>query len=100
MGMDMGNMMEYIQEMQKKVREMTVKVTSEDGSVSVVMNGHQELMQVTISQEAFDKRDASQLSAAVAETFNQALVESKKMLQEEIKKVTGGIGLPSIPGLF
>jgi len=100
MGMDMGGMMQYIQEIQKKVRDMTVKVTSEDGTVSVIMNGHQELTQVIIGPEVYEKKDAAELSAVIAETFSQALTESKKMLQEEIKKVTGGIGLPPIPGLF
>lgn len=100
MGLDIGNMMQYIQDIQKKVRNMTVTVTAEDGSVQVVMNGHQELMQVVIDPAVFEKRDASGLAAAVAETFNQALIESKRMLQEEIKKVTGGMGLPSISGLL
>jgi len=100
MGMDMGYMMQYIQEMQKRVRDMTVTVTSEDGSIQVVMNGHQELMQVVVSPEAFEKKDASGLASVIAETFNQALIESKKMLQEEIKKATGGMGLPNIPGFF
>lgn len=100
MGFDIGNMMQYIQDIQKKVREMTVTVTSEDGSVQVVMNGYQELVQVVISPAVFEKRNASGLAAAIAETFNQALAESKKMLQDEIKKVTGGMGLPPVPGLF
>lgn len=98
--MDMQNMMQLVQEMQQKMREMTVTVTSEDDSVKVVVNGHQELVQVMIAPEVFEKKDASGLAAVIAETFDRALRESKKMLHEEIKKVTGGIGLPPIPGLF
>lgn len=100
MGMDIGNMMQYIKDIQKKVRHMTVTVTSEDGSVQVVMNGHQELVQVVIAPEAFETKDSPGLTATLTETLNQALLESKKMLQEEIKKVTGGMGLPPIPGFF
>lgn len=96
----MNNMMQVIQDLQKRVRDLNVAVTSEDGSVKVVMNGYQELLQVVVSPEVFVKKDASGLATAIAETFDRALKESRKIMQEEIKKVTGGMGFPAIPGFF
>ncbi|MCF8010132.1 MAG: YbaB/EbfC family nucleoid-associated protein [Clostridiales bacterium] len=97
---NMNDMMQAIQDMKEKVREMNVTVTSEDNSVQVIINGQQEIMQLNITPEAFEKKDAASLSAAVAETFDRALMESKKMMQEEIKKQSEAWGIPPIPGFF
>ncbi len=96
--MDMSNMLEMIQQLQKQLRQMTVKVSAGRGAVELVMNGNQEVVQIHFKPEMAG--NPAELARLTAEAFNEAMRESKQMVRDELSRITGGINIPSVPGLI
>ncbi|NPV54216.1 MAG: YbaB/EbfC family nucleoid-associated protein [Firmicutes bacterium] len=103
---NMGKMMKQIQKMQQdleKVQEelksKTVEATAGGGVVRVVANGHQEIVEISISPEAVDPDDVEMLEDLILAATNEALSKSNEMAASELGKVTGGLSLPGMPGL-
>ena len=65
--------------------------------VTVVINGRQEVLSVTIDPEVVNPQDVEMLQDLIVAAFNEAIRKSQEMVGEEMKKITGGL---SIPGLF
>jgi len=62
-----------------------------------VMNGKQEILSVSIDPEVVNREDIEMLQDLIVAAVNEAIRKSQEMMQEEMKKITGGL---SIPGLF
>lgn len=107
MGMrNMSRMMKQVQKMQaemvrvqEELGSKTVDATAGGGMVTVVANGHQEIVSVTIDPEAVDPEDVEMLQDMVMAAVNEALRASKEMAADEMAKVTGGLNIPGLPGL-
>ncbi len=89
-------MQEKLQKMQEEVAEKTVEAQSGAGMVMCVVNGKQELVSLTISDEAWEERDKELLEDLIVAAINEGLTKSKDMLQDEMSKITGlgGMNLP------
>jgi len=104
---NMGNLLKQAQQFQAKMAklqeelgERTVEATSGGGMVSVVANGKQEILSVTIEPEVIDPDDKDMLQDLIIAAVNDALAKAKNMVQEEMGKLTHGLNLPNLPGLF
>jgi DNA-binding YbaB/EbfC family protein len=86
--------------MQEEVGERTVEVSSGGGMVTVVVNGKQELVSIRIDPEVIDREDPEMLQDLVMAAVNDGLTKAKNMVNEEMGKLTKGMNLPNIPGLF
>jgi nucleoid-associated protein EbfC len=86
--------------MQEEVGERTVEVSSGGGMVTVVVNGKQELVSIRIEPEVIDRDDPEMLQDLVMAAVNDGLTKAKNMVNEEMGKLTKGLNLPNIPGLF
>jgi DNA-binding YbaB/EbfC family protein len=75
----------------------TVEGSSGGGMVNIVMNGKQEILSVRIDPEVVNREDIEMLQDLIVAAVNEAIRKSQEMMQEEMKKITGGL---SIPGLF
>ncbi|WP_347489647.1 YbaB/EbfC family nucleoid-associated protein [Desulfoscipio sp. XC116] len=95
---NMGNFMPLVQELQEQLKNMTVKVNAGEGAVQLVMNGNQEVVQLHFKPALL--QDPAQLAQLTAEAFNEAMRESKKMVREQLSKLTGGLAIPTVPGLI
>jgi DNA-binding YbaB/EbfC family protein len=84
----------------KEVGERTVEVSSGGGMVTVVVNGKQELVSIRIEPEVIDRDDPEMLQDLVMAAVNDGLTKAKNMVNEEMGKLTKGLNLPNIPGLF
>ena len=84
---------------QEELGSKTVDATAGGGMVTVVANGHQEIVSVTIDPEAVDPEDVEMLQDMVMAAVNEALRASKEMAADEMAKVTGGLNIPGLPGL-
>jgi DNA-binding YbaB/EbfC family protein len=82
------------------VGERTVEVSSGGGMVTVVVNGKQELVSIRIEPEVIDRDDPEMLQDLVMAAVNDGLTKAKNMVNEEMGKLTKGMNLPNIPGLF
>ncbi|MBW2057499.1 MAG: YbaB/EbfC family nucleoid-associated protein [Deltaproteobacteria bacterium] len=82
---------------QEEMAEKTTEASSGGGMVTVVINGKQEVLSVTIDPEVIDLEDVEMLQDLIVAAVNEAIRKSQEMVAEEMKKLTGGL---SIPGLF
>lgn len=106
MGMNMKNMMKQVQQMQVKMSKLqeelatrTLEATAGGGAVKVTVNGKLEIIEVKIDPAAVDPDDVEMLQDLVLAATNEALRKMQDMSNNEMSKLTGGLGV-NIPGLF
>ncbi|HHT64773.1 MAG: YbaB/EbfC family nucleoid-associated protein [Caldicoprobacterales bacterium] len=107
-GMNMGNMnnlmkqakkmQEQMLKMQEELEEKTVEATVGGGVVTVIANGKKEILEITIQPEAVDPDDVEMLQDLILAAVNEAIRKADEMVQSEMSKLTGGMGMP--PGMF
>jgi nucleoid-associated protein EbfC len=105
---NMAGLMGQLQEAQKKIREDGEKMqeTLENarlegaagGVVKAVVNGHGDLIELSLSPEAVDPSDVSGLTELIVTAVGQAQDKAADLREEEQKKLLPA-GL-NIPGLF
>ena len=100
----LGNILKQAQEMNSKISRLqeemagkTVEASSGGGMVNIVMNGKQEVLSIRIDPEVVDREDMEMLQDLMMAAVNEAIRKSQEMMNEEMKRITGGL---SIPGLF
>ena len=79
-----------------KTREMVG--ASGGGKVKVTMNGAQEVVSISIDPEVVNPDEADLLEDLVLTAIRDARGKITRLIEEEMGRVTGGMGLP--PGLF
>ena len=106
-GGNMNKMMKQVQQMQAKMAKLqeeleqkTVEATVGGGVVRVVANGKNEILEVEIKPEILDPEEVEMLQDLVIAACNEALRKAQDMVAEEIGKITGGLKLPVMPGMF
>jgi DNA-binding YbaB/EbfC family protein len=102
----LGDLMRQAQQMQEKMKQVqeeaatkVVEASSGGGMVTVRINGRQEVVSIQIEPDVVDSDDIAMLQDLIAAAINEGLQRSKKMMEEEIRKLTGGLGI-NLPGLF
>jgi DNA-binding YbaB/EbfC family protein len=90
-------MQSRLAELQEEMAELKVEEESGGGMVTVVMNGHQDVLSLKIDPEVVNPDDVEMLEDLITAAVNKARKRVQEAAQEEMKKITGGI---SIPGLF
>ncbi len=96
-------MVKQLQQMQNKIVKAqedlaneTVTATAGGGAVSVVMNGHHEVISVTLDREAVDPDDVEILQDMLVAGFNDALEKAQALAQERMGAITGGMNIPGM----
>lgn len=102
---NMNRMMKQVQKMQadmariqEELGEKTVEGTAGGGIVTVVANGHQDIVSISIEPEAVDPEDVEMLEDLVLAAVNEAIRAAREMAADEMAKVTGGLNIPGLPG--
>ena len=97
-------MVKQAQQMQAKMAKMEEELAKEEfevaaggGAVTVRMNGKQEIVKLTISEDAMKDGDREMLQELIMAAVNQAHQKASDLAKERIAAITGGINLP---GLF
>ncbi|TET18206.1 MAG: YbaB/EbfC family nucleoid-associated protein [Candidatus Cloacimonadota bacterium] len=85
-----------IKEAQEKLKDVTVEATSGGGMVTVVANGRQEILSITIEREVVNPDDVVMLQDLILAAVNEARRKSEELSQEEMKKITGGLNIPGM----
>ncbi len=103
MAKGMGNLMKQAKRMQEQMLEIqeslagrTVEAKVGGGMVTVVANGHQEVVSVSIDSEVIDPEDSELLEDLVLAAVNEAQRKSKEMEAAAMEKLTGGIKIPGL----
>jgi DNA-binding YbaB/EbfC family protein len=101
---NMGNLLKQAQEMQSKMGKIqeeaatkTVEASMGGGMVTVQANGAMQITNITIDPEVLKSGDADMLQDLLVAATNEALRKAKELMAEEMKSLTGGLG---IPGMF
>ncbi|MBR1811237.1 MAG: YbaB/EbfC family nucleoid-associated protein [Clostridia bacterium] len=104
---DRGNMMRKVQEMQENMQRVQEEVENTEfsasaggGAVEVTVNGKNQVLSVKISPDVIDPEEPEMLEDLVLASVNEALRKASETMEREMGKVTDGLGMPSIPGLF
>jgi len=88
-----------IEEVQNELDDLTIEGDSGGGMVKVVVNGKQQLLELTIDQDAI-KEDKELLEDLIISAVNNALSKSLEESQNRMNAVTGNmLGGMNIPGL-
>ncbi len=87
-------MQENFQKLQQEMESKTVEAQSGGGMVTCVVNGKQEVVSITISNDVWEERDKEMLEDLIVAALNEGLEKSKEMWKEELAKITGGVQLP------
>ncbi|MFZ5877469.1 MAG: YbaB/EbfC family nucleoid-associated protein [Nitrospirota bacterium] len=102
----MGDLMRQAQALQERMAKLqeeagskTVQGSAGGGMVTVIANGRQEVLSVKLDPEIVKSQDQEMLQDLIVAGVNDALKKAQAMMAEEMKSVTGGMGL-NIPGLF
>jgi|SRR5690349_11335618 hypothetical protein len=97
-------MVKQAQQMQAKMAKMEEDLAKEEfevaaggGAVVVRMNGRQEVIKLTISEEAIKDGDREMLQEMIMAAVNEAHQKASEVAKERIAAITGGM---NIPGLF
>lgn len=84
---------------QDQLKERVVEAEAGDGLVKVFVNGGSELVGVKIDPEVIDDpSDLSELEDLLQVAVNKALEKANELSNDEMNKITGGLG--GLGGLF
>jgi DNA-binding YbaB/EbfC family protein len=100
----MAQLMKQANQMQNKMKKAQEELSKREyegtaggGAVSVVVNGDHFIVSTKIDTEVMKAGDAEMLQDLIKAAVNDAVQKAKKTSQEEMEKITGGLG---IPGMF
>lgn len=108
---DTGDLMKRVTRMRKdmdrvqeELRERYVEADAGNKLVQVTFNGQQQLVKVEIDPRTVEPRadgqvDLEMLEDLVTAAVNQGLEKSKKLMNDEMNEITGGMA-SNFPGLF
>jgi DNA-binding YbaB/EbfC family protein len=101
----MGDLMRQAQALQERMAKLQEEAGgrtvagSAGGGMVTVANGRQEILSVTLDPEIVKAQDQEMLQDLIVAGVNDALKKAQAMMADEMKGLTGGMGL-NIPGLF
>lgn len=100
---NMNNMMKQMQKMQKEMakaqeelKEEIVEGTAGGGVVTIKSNGHKEIVEVLIKEEAVDPDDVDMLQDLVLAAINDTLTKVDELTNERMGKFTKGLNMPGM----
>ena len=98
-----GNIMKEAQKLQQQMEVLQaeaakkkVQATAGGGMVTVEANGKQEIISIKIDREVINPEDAQMLEDLVLAACNEALRQSREMVQAEMSKLTAGLKIPGL----
>lgn len=102
-----GNMMKKIQEMQDNMavlqEELAVteySATAGGGAIEVTVNGSHEIKAIHIKPEVIDPEEPEMLEDLLMASLNEAMRKADETAEREMGKITGGINIPGMGGMF
>ncbi|MEG2080190.1 MAG: YbaB/EbfC family nucleoid-associated protein [Oscillospiraceae bacterium] len=102
-----GNMMKKIQEMQENMGKVQAELevaeynaASGGGAVEVTVSGSHEIKAIHIKPEVIDPQDGEMLEDLLMAALNEAMRKADETMETEMGKLTGGLNVPGMGGMF
>ena len=103
MSKGLGDMMKQAQKLQSKMMELQeemankmVEATAGGGMVTVVVNGKQEIVSISIDPDVVDRQEIEMLQDLIVAAVNEGIRRAQQIWAEEMKKLTGGMAIPGL----
>lgn len=87
-------MKEQMAKLQEEVGEREVEAASGGGMVTVKAKAKGEVTSIKIEPDVINENDQEMLQDLVVAAVNEALKEGQKLMNNEVSKLAGGLGLP------
>src|SRR4029079_14837748 len=98
--MNINKLMKQAQQMQERMQRglgtLEVEGSAGGGMVTVRLNGHKQLLGITIDKEVLDPNDPEMLQDLIVAAFNEGSRKAEEALQEKMGGLAGGLGLPGM----
>lgn len=98
--MNIQKMMKQAAQMQERIQRelaaLEVETTTGGGMVAVRMNGHKQLLGITIDREVLDPADPEMLQDLIVAAVNEASRKVEEAMQEKVGALAGGLGMPGM----
>ncbi len=102
-----GNMMQRIQKMQEEmqktqsaVEESEFTASAGGRAIEVTVNGKHEIKAIKMQPEIVDPEDIDMLEDLLLASLNEAMRKADEKMESEMGKLTGGLNIPGMGGLF
>ena len=92
----MQAMQRKMEELQDEIDKMETTATAGGGAISVTVSGAKQLTSIEIKPEAVDVDDLEMLQDLIMVATNEALRQMEEISNNEMGKLTGGLGLPGM----
>lgn len=89
-------MQAQVLKVQEQMAEHREEATAGGGVVKAGANGRGEITDLTIAPEVAKPEEIEMLQDLVLAAANEALRKAREAVEREMKKATGGLGLPGI----
>ncbi len=89
-----------MQRAQEEAKKMTVEATAGGGMVSVVASGAGELVSIKIEKDVVNADDVEMLQDLILAAANEALRRAQQAVNAEMSKLTAGLNIPGLGGMF
>ncbi len=86
-------MQQDVQRAQAELAEREFTASSGGGMVTVTVNGGKDVKSIVINPACVDPEDVEMLQDLVLSAVNEALRTATKTAEDEINRITGGLGL-------
>ncbi len=86
-------MQQDVQRTQAELNEREFTASSGGGMVTVTVSGNKDVRSIVINPACVDPEDVEMLQDLVLSAVNEALRTATRTIDEEISKITGGLGL-------
>ena len=104
-GFDLGGLFKQAQQLQERLTSVqeelgtrTVEASAGGGMVTAIVSGKLELVEIRIEPSLLEKPDVEMLQDLIVAAVNEAVRAARRMIEEEMGKLTGGLGI-KLPGL-
>jgi DNA-binding YbaB/EbfC family protein len=98
--MNIQKMMQQAQQMQerlqKQMSDMKIEATAGGGMVTVAVNGHKNVLGLTIDPEVVSKDDVEMLQDLIVAAINDAHRKVDEALASQMQGMMGGLRIPGL----
>ena len=105
--MDINQVMQQAQQFQKRMADIQNELAARQltstvggGMVTVTVNGKSELLAIRIEREVINPEDPNLLQDLIVAGVNDAMRKAREAMQAEMAKLTGGLNIPGLSGMF
>ena len=102
---DMGEIFSQVQQMQSKRAELqkslaarTFEGSSGGGMVTAIATGELRIREIRIEPALLSSGDQAMIQDLTAAAVNLALTAAQEGVQAEFQRLSGGLGIPGMPG--